>query len=187
MKQIIVILLFCWTSSMSFSQVGSNIKDVHLGAAINSSLSGIVGTISVAPTFTFYSNGNEVGLGFAIHPFHISSPRIIGIELSYRYYPNGISERFSMFFEVNATYTNSFRDHYYLINNYQTNYNFINFLGGYGFDIKVFKNGYIGTSLNIGLNTSGRKSTDSGAQYNYNMFDQFDLDGAVRIRIGYRF
>lgn len=183
---ILTMLIFC-ISSIAFGQVDPKPKEIHFGATINSSLLADVGSFSVAPTATYYSNGSEFGLGFAIHPFKIEHPRIIGVELSYRYYPNGISNRFNLFFEVNSTYTNYFRDHLYINNNYQTTYQFLDLLGGYGFELKVFDGLYLGTSLNIGGATRSRKDTGSGAIYNYGLFEQFDLDGAIRLRIGYRF
>lgn len=183
---ILTMLIFC-ISSIAFGQVDSGTKEIHFGATINSSVSADVGSFSIAPTATYYSNGSEFGLGFAIHPFKIKNPRIFGIELSYRYYPNGISNRFNLFFEVNSTYTNSFRDHLYKNNNYQTTYQFLNLLGGYGFELRVFDGLYLGTSLNIGGSTRSRKDTNTGTNNNYGLFEQFDLDGAIRLRIGYRF
>lgn len=187
MKAIFLAIFPCSIVFSSYCQTAEENKEVRFGVALNSGFTATIGELSTAPTGILYVNRHQLELGFDVYPFSFNSPRVFGLALNHKFYPNGIGQRFSLYFTTNLTYTNSFIDHHYIVNNYQTTYNYMSLLGGYGFDLKVLKKAYIGTSLNVGIITNNRKSTNTGASYNYKMFDRFQLDGAIRLNIGYRF
>ena len=175
--------------SSVFGQENANPTEKHFGVAINSSILGEVGSVSFAPTATYYQNKHQFELGFAIHPFDMQFSRRLGADFSYKYFPNGIDNRFNLYFTTNLTLTNEYREYTnYYSGRYESNMNFVSLTGGYGFQVKLFGGAYIGTSLNLGVRTCSTKVT-TGSNYNYSspMFDEYYLDGALRLNIGYRF
>lgn len=185
------LLLFCLLLSATSQIFAQNSGDADVtrkfGVAINSSLSGVIGEISVAPTGLIYLNKSQLEVGFCLYPFNFSHPRMLGGSLDYKYFPNGIGNRFNLYFNANLNFTNEFIDHNYIINNYQSTYNYLSLTAGYGFQLKILKNAFIGTNLNFGMNTNSRHSTDPQGQYERPLFESFEMDGAIRIDIGYRF
>ncbi|MDG1333499.1 MAG: hypothetical protein P8P74_14280 [Crocinitomicaceae bacterium] len=185
------ILIICLFSiSLVSAQEESKAQDKHYGFAINSSLSGTLNSLSVAPTGFLYVNKHQLELGLAIHPGRISSNnRNLGVEFNYKYFPNGIANRFNMYFTTNLTLTNQHYEQNYSGYRYERRTNFLNLTGGYGFQVSLFKKAYVGTSLNVGVMTCRDNIKNSYGYSNYvsPMFNEFYLDAAVRLNIGYRF
>ena len=186
------ILFICLFSIFNVSaQEKSETSNKHFGVALNSSILAEIGAVSIAPTGFYYVNKHQVELGFSVHPFYSSSnARRLGAELNYKYFPNGIDNRFNLYFSTNLTYTND----YYMHENTSANYryerrtNYLTLTGGYGFQVSLFKRAYIGTSLNLGVTTcSYEVSGTNSPTYSNSMLGEYYLDAAVRLNIGYRF
>ena len=177
-----VLVNFCFTQEKS--------NETHFGFAINSSLTRELESPSVTPTIVYYRKNNQLELGLTTYPFysnHLKYYRRFGCDFSYKYFPNGIQNVFNLYLVTNINYTITYSDYTYIINPYISREYYLNLMGGFGFDVKVFKKGYIGTNVNIGAATFGKKSTNTGSIYDYKLFEQFYLDGAIRLNIGYRF
>lgn len=186
------ILFICLFSLFNVSaQEKSETSNKHFGVALNSSIMAEIGGVTIAPTGFYYVNKHQVELGFAVHPFYTSSSaRRLGAELNYKYFPNGIDNRFNLYFSTNLTYTNEYYEQTYSSNNYryERKTNFLTLTGGYGFQLSLFKKAYVGTSLNLGVTTcSYEVSGSSSPTYSNPMLGEFYLDAALRLNVGYRF
>lgn len=182
----------------------------HFGVAINTSLlGGEIGSISSAITGLYYQNKHQFELGLALHPRESGHRRNVGGEFNYKYFPNGIKNRFNMYFSGNLTYTNQKREYNYtdyLFSydfvsghytysdpfpvHYERRMNFLTLTAGYGFQVKIFKGLYTGTALNVGFTTCNYRviGIENHPSYSSNdMFGEYYLSGAVRLNVGYRF
>ncbi len=187
-SNLFTVAIFSFWVNLGFSQEKSN--DTYLGFAFNSSLTRELESPSISPTLIFYKKNNQLELGLSTYPFyskHLKYYRRFGGDFSYKYFPNGIQNVFNFYLVTNLNYTITYSDYTYIINPHKSREYYLNLMGGFGFDVKVFKKGYIGTNVNIGAATFGKKSTNTGSIYDYKMFEQFYLDGAIRLNIGYRF
>lgn len=173
-------------SNLGYSQDTSSVKG-RFGVVVNTSIDGVIGEWSFAPTGLFYYNKHQIELGLCIYPFNFSTPRMIGGALSYKYFPNGISNRFNMFLSADFNLTNEFSPKHIYYNNYERTYNYFSILGGYGFEVKFLKNAFIGTSFNFGINFNSLITDDPSIDYDRKLFEEYELDGAFRFNIGYRF
>jgi hypothetical protein len=186
-KSLILSLLIC-LASLSFAQNSAMKKaPLQFGIAVNSCLSGVIGEVSIAPTGLMYINNHQLEIGLCLYPYNFRYPRMLGASLDYKYFPNGIDNRFNLYFVTHLNFTNEYIDHNYIINNYQTTYNYLALTVGYGFQVKLFDKAYIGTSLSFGVNTNSNINTDPQSQYERPMFESFEMDGTVQLNIGYRF
>lgn len=196
MKNLLILFYFV---CLSFLLVGQSTdtptKEKYFGFSLNSSIIGTINSTSITPSGLFYFNKHQIELGFAIHPFKPSdyipnTPRAYGTELNYKFFPQGLNNRLNLYLGMNLTYTNS--PSYHDNRNYPpyeieyVKVNYLSLTGGSGVQLKFLKNAYIGTSLNLGVYTSGNVTNDH-RQHSYSLFDDFEIDGAIRFDIGYRF
>ena len=196
MKTLTLLIATISISLSTFAQEEGEKSKGRFGVAINSSIHGVHGEFSVAPTASYYRNKSQFEAGVCLYPFNFKSPRMLGGHLDYKFFPNGIDKRFSLYFNVNLNYTNQFYDQYYFSNNNQLTFNYLSLNGGYGFQVKIFENAYIGTNLNFGVSTNSISGTQNPVNqqvivsyypYEQSMFERFEIDGAFRINVGYRF
>jgi len=191
---IVFFALLCFSFS-SYCQTESKKKERHFGLAINSGVAISALAININPTGIFYINRHQVELGFGLYPVNVRTSideLIWSGHLNYKYYPSGINKRFSSYMVTSLSYTQ--KEGGYVMNYPlgQTDYfifghnkfRYISLTGGYGFDIKILKNGYIGSALNVGVFTAGTGFQSSALR---KLFEEFGLDVAFRLNIGYRF
>jgi hypothetical protein len=157
-------------------------KPNRFGAAVNSSIWDGYRSISIAPTVTYLKGKHQFELGFGLHPFTSDNVRMLSTEFNYKYFPNGIENRFNIYFLTNFTHSNKL-----IRQSLDTRDNYLILTGGYGFQVKVLKNAYFGTNVNIGGLTKSRSSEDPNYNNNQKLFDRYYLSGAIRLNIGYRF
>jgi hypothetical protein len=190
---LVIFFLICFSFSLQ-SQTETNKKERYFGVAINSGASTAPFALSTNPTGVFYINRHQIELGYGLYPFNNEEQRIWGTHLNYKYYPNGIDQRFSLYFITSLTYTQKVENKKFYndigpnpyIMHYQNKFEYLSLTGGYGFDLKIFKNGYIGTCLNIGLIT--RSATFELLTWpEEKMFEEYGPNVALRLNIGYRF
>lgn len=198
--KLLSLFFLCLLSLNGFSQSKDSDKNYYFGAALNSSISGSTGgSVILAPTGTFYANRHQIEFGVNIYPFVYGKgyDNLIGGEINYKYFPNGIKNRFNLYFVASSTYHHDSRSgiRYDYSNypnqpstySYESSNNNINLLGGYGFQLKILQTGYVGTCIQLGAMTSSYHYNNSkGYTSNYNFFRSFDLDGAIKLNVGYR-
>jgi hypothetical protein len=190
---IALFFLICFSFSLQ-SQTETNKKEWHFGVAINSGFALSAGALNTNPTGTFYINRHQVELGFGFYPLNTKKSndlRLMGGQLNYKFYPNGIHKRFSLYFMNGLTYTYKVGVDKHLhiddLNQYvittQNKDKYLSLISGFGFDVKIFKNGYMGSCLNFGLTTSNSSLELLSTKH----FQTIGLNGALRLNIGYRF
>ncbi len=175
---VIIIGLICFCGHAQTDNATSRI-----GFALNSSVNGEVYPIRLVPSLTFLKGKSQFELGFGIHPFIRSDQNIYSGELNYKYFPNGVDQKFSMYLISRLSYIHNPRKTFY-----PTTYNYLFLNGGYGFQISPFKNAYMGTNISAGLFTYDKKSETPYTSFaEKDLFDNFNLNFAFQFNIGYRF
>lgn len=161
--------------------------DRQFGFAMNMNLSYAVLNPSIAPTFIYYKNKQQLEIGIPLRPGSFRHPRVLGVDVNYKIYPNGIENNFDLYFLTTIQYANAYWDKTSYIDPHIVSANSLSFLGGYGFQIRFAKNTYLGLDLSAGINSMSRKSTSSSYPENTKLFDSFQFDAAIQLGFGYRF
>ncbi len=188
-----ILFVFLFAISSVFGQTISDSSENHFGVAINSSALFGLSSVSFAPTGFYYKNKHQFELGLGIHPLDDSFERKLGVEFNYKYFVNGIENRFNFYFIGRAGVVNSLRTStvvYPLVSgDYIRKENHLSATVGYGFQLKLFKGAYLGTDINIGGATRNvdSKNTATGSNYFSPMFKSFYLERVIQLSIGYRF
>lgn len=154
------------------------------GFALNSGLNGEVYPFRLVPSATYYHGKNHLELGFGFHPFIRKYQHIYSGELNYKYFPNGMENKFNMYFVGSLTYLSNRRDTYY-----PSTYKYLFLNGGYGFQVTVFRGVYMGTNIEIGTFTTS-KNSENPIERTYgseDMFEEFGANIAFQFNLGYRF
>lgn len=116
--------------------------------------------------------------------------RKLGAEFNYKYFPNGLDNRFNLYFVTNLALTNTFYESVtYYYDAISQSRNHLSLMGGSGFQIKLFGKAYIRSRFNLGAMTYSSKTVIEGGYPSYfrPMFENVYLDGVIRVNIGYRF
>jgi hypothetical protein len=186
MKRFTIIFLL-FLSFYSFSQKEE--KKNRFGCAINSGILSSISRIGIAPTATYLIGKNQLEFGIVIYPFSNNNYQMFSCDFNYKYFPNGIANRFNLFFETNFNFfhTTEFRHFHPNYDFYDIKKNQLNLNGGYGFQYNVFKKTYIGTNINIGIGTENRIEDRPDFLPTKQLFNNYYLNVGFGINIGYRF
>lgn len=153
------------------------------GITLNSSVNGELYPVRVVPSLTYFKGKNQFELGFGFNPFVRETQKLLSGEFNYKYFPNGVENKFNMYLISRLSYVNSARDTYY-----PTKYNFLFLNVGYGFEINAYKGAYIGTNLSTGIYTNSKKSEIPYTAFaSQKLFEKFGFNLAFQFNLGYRF
>jgi hypothetical protein len=135
------------------------------------------------PTVTYLQGNSQFELGVGFHPFIRKDQQIFSTEFNYKYFPNGTDKKFNMYLIGRFSYIYNQRKTYY-----PSVYNYLFLNGGYGFQLNVSKNVYMGTNFTIGTYTYSKQSEipyDSFVKKDF--FEEFGFNLAFQFNIGFRF
>ncbi|MGJ8661258.1 MAG: hypothetical protein ACSHXL_04415 [Bacteroidota bacterium] len=181
MKHFILLILMSTISLFTVAQKSDSTG--RFGFTINSSFNGEIYPILIMPSLVYFKGKSQFELGFGMHPFIRKDQRILSSEFNYKYYPNGINNKFNLYLITRLSYVNNKKDTYF-----PTSYNYLFLNGGYGLEIKNFRNAYVGTNISIGTFTYNKDSTNPYDTFAANkMFEEFGFALAFQFNIGYRF
>lgn len=181
MKQLIFISLIILIPF--FSQAQSADSTGRFGFVLNSSLNGEINPIRIVPSIAYYKGKNQLELGFGINPIDRKDQKILSSEFNYKYFPNGMSNKFNMYLIARFSYANVRKATYY-----PTTYNYLFLNPGYGIEVSSFKNAYVGTNISVGTFTYSKNSEVPYEDFaSKNLFDELGFNIAFQFNAGYRF
>lgn len=155
----------------------------RFGFVINSSINGELRPFRLIPSVTYQKGNNQYELGIGVNPFISDEQSIWSADLNYKYYPNGLYNKYSMYLFTQFSYVNNQRNKYF-----STSYNYLFLNGGYGFEINAFKGFYLGTNISIGAYTYSKKSAITNDHFaKASLFDDVGVNLAAQFNVGYRF
>ena len=179
-KHIIVIVL-CLIPL--FVQAQTEESTNRFGFAINSSLNGEVYPLRIVPSLLYIKGNSQLELGYGFHPFVRVDQRINSGEFNYKFFPNGMEKKFNLYLVTQLSYLHNLRKTFY-----PTTYNYLFLNGGYGFQIQVSKNIYMGTNMSAGVFTYNKRSEIPYTSFSEkNLFDEAGFNLAFQFNLGYRF
>ncbi len=173
-----------------YSKVNDKIKvqfKSHFGVASNVHLlmAAKIYALVNSPSILYYQGNHQVEIGY-LHSITSDPDRKIGGAMfNYKFYPNGMQNRFNMYFMANLTYLRLNKKAVWYLNKNEKQHQ-LHIMGGYGIQVNLFKGVYMGTGLNIGSYTYNRISEDDKVE-DLKLFHRTYWTGGLRLNIGYRF
>jgi hypothetical protein len=182
-KHYILIVMASLIPYLSSAQK-SNSPGSSWGFALNSSFNTEVNAVGLVPGASYYKGKSQFELGVGFYPFVVKSQRIVGGNFNYKYFPNGADNKFNLFLIVSGAYVNQLRKAYY-----PATYQYLFLNGGYGMQLSLFKGAYLGTNINLGTFTNSKRTENPYKNYigTQNIFDEFGMNLAFQVNVGYRF
>lgn len=92
--------------------------------------------------------------------------------MNYKYFPNGLAQKFNLYFVTQLSIIHNQRNTYY-----PATYNYLFVNTGYGFQIKLFEGAYLGTNVKIGTFTYNK--TSENPYEGFHSTDFFDETGFI--------
>lgn len=180
MKRLLLLLFIGFMSLANFAQSQDTIKT--LGAAINSSVNGEFYLFQIVPSVVYSSGNSQLELGVGFNPSDRQNQKLLSSEFNYKYYHNGRSNKFNLYFITNASLVKRSLNTYY-----PTVYNYLFVSGGYGFEFRPFKNAFMGTNISMGKFIFKKKSEIPYVAFeSQKFFDEFGFMLAFQFNMGYR-
>lgn len=153
------------------------------GANINSSINGELYTFMLAPSLTYTKGKSQLELGVGLNLNKRQEESLWSSELNYKFYPNGMDNKFNLYFLTQIAYLNRAQHSFY-----PANYNYLFANGGYGFEIKAHKDIYIGSHISVGAFSYNKTSENPYLEFsNSEFFEEFDFNLSFQFNVGYRF
>lgn len=200
MNTIRIIFLLSF-SNLLFAQKDTNSLERNFGVSLNTSICGYSYYFPMSIALLYRNNNHQLELGpkfqFTQNDYY---KRQFGVEFNYRYYPNGINKRFSMFFLLNSDYFRKLLEREYqqysndpafigTVNQKSTrNYYTLNL--GYGVHVNLIKGLYLSSNMGIGLLLEDYNDNRNSTNENLNSFKGYfneELNFIAAFSIGYRF
>jgi hypothetical protein len=181
MKKYILLTLILLSFTLIYAQ--SDEFPGRFGFALNSSFNSELKPLRIVPSLTYLAGKSQFEAGFGFNPFILKEQKILSGELIYKYFPNGIENKFNVYLSTRFSYIHDKRETYY-----PSTYNFLFLNGGYGIEIKASKNISLGTNISAGVFTFSKKSEipyEAFARQGF--FDELRFNLALQFNIGYRF
>ncbi len=183
MKKYIIIALLGLISFASKAQ--STDSTGKFGITINTSINGVLAPVRIVPSVTYTKGKNQLEFGFGFHPFNLEQERILSFELNQKHYPNGMSNKYNMYFISRATLINNRRNTFY-----PATYTYLFLNAGYGFEVHPIPGAgfFIGTNMTMGAFTYSKQSDTAHEMFqSQKMFEKFGYNLSLQVNIGYRF
>ena len=168
-----------------FAQDETASKEKHFGVSISSNYLSGLGTIPIGSSVFYFQNNHQFELGFGYHLAEMSFQRKFGGEFHYKYFKNGIDNRFNVFYLASASVTRNYRHRSMFSGDIRRKELDLGLLAGFGCQVKLSDRMFIGASLSAGVSTYSIDAVND--HYSREMFQYYNFERAVRINIGYRF
>jgi len=149
---IIQILLFPIVLQAQQKDVANTDK---LGFSLNTGFNGELGAFQATPSLAYLKGNSQFELGVGFNPFDRADQTLLNGDINYKYFPNGIDRKFNLYFITQLSIIHNQRNTYY-----RATYNYLFLNAGYGFQIKLFDGGYLGTNVKMGTFTFNKSSTN---------------------------
>lgn len=179
MKNYLIISTMAFLPLLNYAQ--STESGGIYGANINSSINGELYAVMLTPCFTYTKGKSQLEFGVGLNLNERQEQSLWSSELNYKFYPNGMDNKFDLYFLTQFAYLNRTQHSYY-----PADYNYLFVNGGYGFEIKVHKKIYLGSQLSVGAFSFSRISENPYLDLS-NMFEEIGFSLAFQVNAGYRF
>jgi opacity protein-like surface antigen len=194
-------IIVIFISNIVFAQKDTNNLDRSFGFSLNTSICGYSYNLPTVIALTYRNQNHQFELGpkfqFTRNDYY---KRQLGIEFDYRYYPNGIEKRFSMFLLINADYYSRLllREYQQYSNdplfagtvNQRSTRNYYTLNAGYGVQMNLLGKLYLGSNIGIGILLEDYDDKRTSTNENLNSYKgdfSEELNFIASMSLGYRF
>lgn len=153
MKRFILIILILWFPLAHQAQTSNAENSGKLGLVLNTGYNGELYAFQAIPSLAYFKNNNQFELGLGFNPFDRADQTLLSGNINYKYFPNGIEQKFNLYFVTHLAIIHNQRNTYY-----PATYNYLFLNAGYGFQIKLFEGVSLGTNLKMGTFTYNKNS-----------------------------
>ncbi|MEO9476238.1 MAG: hypothetical protein ABJG41_11910 [Cyclobacteriaceae bacterium] len=140
--------------------------------ALNTGFNGELYAFQATPSLGYFKNNSQLELGLGFNPFDRVDQTLLSGDINYKYFPNGIAQKFNLYFITQLSIIHNQRNTYY-----PATYNYLFMNAGYGFQIKLFEGAYLGTNVKIGTFTYNKTSENPYEGFHSTAF--FDEAGFI--------
>lgn len=175
---IIQILLFPVVLQAQTSDVE---KTGELGFSLSTGFNGELYSFQLTPSLAYLKGNSQFELGIGFNPFDRADQTLLSGDMNYKYFPNGMERKFNLYFISQLAIIHNQRSTYY-----PATYNYLFLNAGYGFAIKLFDGGYLGTNIKMGTFTFNKSSTNpyEGFQ-STDFFDETGFNLDLQLHLSY--
>ncbi|MBR9917511.1 hypothetical protein GYB29_07485 [bacterium] len=158
-------------------------KSVKLGVAVNSDFNTELRTYSLSPTLIYLKNKSQYELGMGLNPLDLSQQRILSTELNHKFFPNGMENKYRLYFVSQLKYAKQLRKNYF---NSTYNYLFLN--AGYGLNVNPSEKFYLSTDVKAGIFSFSNESENPfPAVKEQSLFEEIGFNLTFGFNLGYLF
>ena len=154
-----------------------------LGFSLNTGFNSELYTFQTTPSLVYMKRNSQIELGLGFNPFDRADQTLLSADINYKYFPNGIEQKFNLYFVSQLVFIHNQRNTYY-----PATYNYLFLNTGYGFQIKLFDGAYLGTNVKIGTFTYNKSSTNPYEGFSSKgFFDEIGLNLDFQLHFNYFF
>lgn len=153
------------------------------GIVLNTGFNGELYAFQVTPSLAYLKGNSQFELGLGFNPFDRADQTLLSGDMNYKYFPNGLAKKFNLYFITQLSIIHNQRNTYY-----PATYNYLFLNAGYGFQINLFKDAYLGTNVKIGTFTYNKSSTNPYEGFHsIGFFDETGFNLDFQLHLNYFF
>lgn len=175
---IIQILLFPVVLQAQSSDVENSGES---GFSLSTGFNGELYAFQVTPSLAYLKGNSQFELGLGFNPFDRADQTLLSGNINYKYFPNGMGRKFNLYFITQLSIIQNQRNTYY-----RATYNYLFLNAGYGFQINLFKDAYLGTNVKIGTFTYNKSSENPYEGFHStDFFDETGFNLDLQLHLSY--
>jgi hypothetical protein len=184
MKRSLLIILNLLFPLVPHAQTSDDAENSgKLGLVLNTGFNGELYAFQAIPSLAYFKNNNQFELGLGFNPFDRADQTLLSGNINYKYFPNGIEQKFNLYFVTHLAIIHNQRNTYY-----PATYNYLFLNAGYGFQIKLFEGVYLGTNLKMGTFTYYKTSENPYEGFHSTgFFDETGFNLDFQLQLNYFF
>ncbi|MEM6345762.1 MAG: hypothetical protein AAF927_17850 [Bacteroidota bacterium] len=181
MKDLFFVILLCVFPFFALAQ--SNHLAGRFGLEINSGLSSEIPSIRLGPSLTYLKGKNQFNLGLGFAPSASNERQVFSVDYRNKYFLNGMDKKYSLYLTNGFSFVRKERDAFF-----NTTHNYLFFDVGYGFQVNVIGNIYLGTNISAGPFSYHRYSENPIDEFAMvQLFQEWGFHVSGQFNLGYRF
>lgn len=183
MKHYLFIFLFNLIPFWNQAQTTDKSATRKLGFVLNTGYNGELRAFQANPSLVYVKRNSQFELGVGFNPFDRADQTLLSGDINHKYFPNGMDHKFNFYFITQLSVIHNERNTYY-----PATYNYLFLNLGYGFQIKIFEDAYLGTNVKIGTFTYNKSSENPYEGFNSTgFFDEVGLNLDFQLHLSYLF
>ena len=179
----ILITLILLSPLVHQAQISDSKTTGKLGVSFNTGFNGELYSLLATPGLAYLEGNSQLELGLGFNPFDRANQTLLSGEVNYKYFPNGLEQKFNLYFVTQLAIIHNQRNTYY-----PATYNYLFLDAGYGFQIKLFDGAYLGTNVKMGTFTFNKTSENPYEGFrSMGFFDETGLNLEFQLHLNYYF